>query len=564
MTKSLKSELSTALFILLTISASPGVFGQAQKPPSAQISGRVMIGDKPAADVPVVAYPSDTNQSFHSLAQSTTDADGRYTLSGLPSGQIGVSAVAPTFSLTDSSIDQMGRSGKSVNLSEGESVSGIDFSLASGVVITGRITDAEGKPVIGVSVSIYDTDKNTPVFRFGGADPTMFQTDDRGIYRVYGIPAGKYIVSAGQSSDSGSIFTGGLKYPLTYHPNVTERTRAKVIELSSGGESTGVDIQLGVPGQSFYVRGKFIDADTGQPVSNQAVAFMREQKDSRTTGSTYTGTTDARGEFIVDGFSPGQYSVYSANNPGSPSTTYSDATRFQIVDADVTDIEVKIHQGATILGQVVHEGAPDPKAALLFKSMSIYATPQIPKTSTDPNPPQFIFSRVSEDGSFALTGLAPGKIMLNGGTFPLNIGLEIRRIEREGVVLPKGVLDISAGEKISGIRFIVATGTGSVHGTVTLEGMPASAGMILRVTCRRLAAESGTYAGQPMMVDARGQFLINGLTPGDYEVRVNGTTRNAQPGRQSVFEAKQTVTVTDAAEAQILLDLHPLERRGEH
>src|SRR6266436_5324590 len=141
MTKTLKSELKTALFILLSISASQGIFGQAQKPPSAQISGRVMIGDKPAADVPVVAFLSDVFQSVRSIAQATTDADGRYTLSRLPSGRISIATMAPTFSSTESSNDPYGRPGKFVMVSDGETISGIDFNLAPGGVITGRIAD---------------------------------------------------------------------------------------------------------------------------------------------------------------------------------------------------------------------------------------------------------------------------------------------------------------------------------------------------------------------------------------------------------------------------------------
>ena len=559
MLKILRSTPAMVFLTLFSIAITQPNFAQTPKPPTARISGRVLVDGKPAPDVAVVLYPQDDFRS-RSVAQTATDADGRYTFLRLAQGRFRVSVAAPIFANTESSSNVYGQQGKIVLLGEGESVSDIDFGLVAGAVITGRVTDAEGRPVIGLPIAISGSDPKTPYFQGGGNNPYMFRTDDRGIYRVYGIPYGKYIVSAGQGGPGGVVTLGGANAPATtYHPNVTDRARAEVIDLSSGGESTGVDIQLGVLSPSFSASGRFVDADTGQPVSGSVTRYMTFRQERSTSNSLENVTTDVKGQFKFDGLSPGEYGVFSENNPGSPSSTYSDLTRFQIVDADVTDIEVKIHQGSTLTGQVVFENSAGVNVSTLFKNMNIYALPQNPGEASQY---QLRFSRVNSDGSFVLRGLPPGNVIFNVGlSAPFN-GPEILRVEREGVLLPKRTIEVNAGEAINGLRIVVSIGTGSVRGTLTVGGQPLPPGMFTNVQFRRLATQSTVNTGASGMPDARGHFLITGLSSGEYEIIANAGSMSPQSQPQPPLQAKQVVSVGESGESQIVLDLRPLERRG--
>jgi len=49
--------------------------------------------------------------------------------------------------------------GHTLNVTEGEKVEGVIFELKRGGVIAGRITDSQGRPLIGESVSIQKLDK---------------------------------------------------------------------------------------------------------------------------------------------------------------------------------------------------------------------------------------------------------------------------------------------------------------------------------------------------------------------------------------------------------------------
>jgi Carboxypeptidase regulatory-like domain len=69
----------------------------------------------------------------------------------------------------------------------------VTITMIKGGVITGRVTNATGEPLIGVRVNAVMTrgaEGNTA--RRAAARPRF--TDDRGFYRLYGLPPGTYVV----------------------------------------------------------------------------------------------------------------------------------------------------------------------------------------------------------------------------------------------------------------------------------------------------------------------------------------------------------------------------------
>jgi hypothetical protein len=122
--------------------------------------------------------------------------------------------------------------------------------MIKGVVITGRVTNAAGAPLIDVLVNaamVGDADGNPA--RRGPIRPRF--TDDRGYYRIYGLSPGTYIVYA-----SNAFLTLPTPYDgnaPTYHPSSTRDTAAEVM-VTSGGEASGVDIRRGATISTFTTR----------------------------------------------------------------------------------------------------------------------------------------------------------------------------------------------------------------------------------------------------------------------------------------------------------------------
>ena len=85
---------------------------------------------------------------------------------------------------------------------------------------------------------------NLPIWFYGLAEKT---TDDRGIYRIYGLPAGNYLVWAGGPTYNPGVDPYDTDVP-TYAPSSTRDT-ATEITVRSGEETTNVDIRYrGEPG----------------------------------------------------------------------------------------------------------------------------------------------------------------------------------------------------------------------------------------------------------------------------------------------------------------------------
>src|SRR5207249_4746417 len=204
--------------------------------------------------------------------------------------------------------------------------------------------------------------------------------------------------------------------------------------------------------------------------------------------------------------------------------SYSDAVHFEIIDSDVSGLEVKAVRGLSISGSVTTDnGVPNELLAQL-KQLRISAS--ISSSSTEPQLNNGGSSLVAPDGSFQINGLRPGRVSLGiGAAAPRRPS--IVRIEHEGVALTRG-FELQTGQSISGVRVVITYGTGVLRGTVRFEGGTPPPGMRTFVRCNR----EGTREGAGAQLDSRGHFVINGLTPGSYDVYLQVMLPTGRPGSE--------------------------------
>ena len=79
-------------------------------------------------------------------ARAKTDENGRFRLTGLKAGRYALNALAPGF--VAPSETAFGLPGKAINLADGENIEDIEIALKRGGVITGRVSDANDKPLV--------------------------------------------------------------------------------------------------------------------------------------------------------------------------------------------------------------------------------------------------------------------------------------------------------------------------------------------------------------------------------------------------------------------------------
>ncbi|HSS22115.1 MAG TPA: carboxypeptidase regulatory-like domain-containing protein [Pyrinomonadaceae bacterium] len=540
------------LALLLTVVFSGIVIGNGQAPgkeSTASVAGRVTISGKAAPGVVVVASLSASFFDSKTAAKTVTDEDGNYKLTGLTAGKFTIFPLAKSYVGANNGAFKVHQS---VNIAEGEAITKIDFPLVRGGVVTGRITDAEGHPLIGerVNVAIKGSEPDAgPQMPMLGA--ARNQTDDRGIYRVYGLAPGIYTVSVGQAASASAVSIMGMsgsQYLKTYYPSVQDENGATAIEIKEGSEIKDVDITVAKPDAGHSVAGRVVD-EAGQPVPNVYIAHSSVNESAQMGAMNFTGNqSDANGKFKLEGLRAGRYAVYTMQAGAGSTSTYSEPTTFEISDSDVTGIEIKVRHGASVNGVAVIDNG-DQSASALLQTVTLYSYVE----QKGMGAPSYGTSPIAADGSFHFTGLAPGKVRMGIQGFPTPPkGLSLVRTELDGVDQPDGI-ETTAGAEIKGVRLVFAYGTGLVRGIVTTENGPPADGMTLQVMVRSASGDSRRLRRQTDL-DARLQFVIENLPPGDYELIVRGVgpvTEGKPP--VPVDFLKQTVTVSNGSETKVNL-----------
>ncbi|HEY0365311.1 MAG TPA: hypothetical protein VGC73_02490 [Pyrinomonadaceae bacterium] len=543
--------------VLLTILSLPtslwaqGAPKEVIKTPRGSVSGRVTIKEKGVFGV-AVALRSFANANER-IPRGITDQDGFYRIANVAPGAYEASPSTPAFVPTDSKESR----GKTVLVGEAENVENIDFTLVRGGVITGRVTDADSRPVIQQQVYVYRADafeqrraQPAPqVYGAGGAP-----TDDRGIYRVFGLLPGRYKVAAGRSDTafSGGIGLGRSAYIQVFHPDATDQAKATVIEVGEGTEATNVDITLGRPLQTFTAAGRVVDGEKGLPVPNIRLVLQR-QVGQRVEFVNTVSLSGAEGDFVATGLIPGKYGVFLFSNESTGRRV--ETLTFDVIDQDVSGITIKLIEGASLSGVVIVETENKAVITKLFETrlQAMVANPRgtggggIGSSATSP---------IAADGSFYLSGLPGGMVnlTLSSATNPQPPkGFGIARIEHDGVVGMRGI-QLKDGEHLTGIRVVLSYGNATLRGVVNVENGPLPPGARIWVNLFKAGERPGNI--RPSPVDARGHFLMEGIPAGTYEVRA---TVVEAPQVASPRVAKREITLQDGVITDVTLSIEMSE-----
>ncbi|HKO98880.1 MAG TPA: hypothetical protein VJU86_17905 [Pyrinomonadaceae bacterium] len=512
-----------------------------RKSVGATVSGRITVQGKGKGGIVVGLRARDAGPQDGPGHKGVSDAEGNYQITDIPAGNYLVSPLSPAYVVSD--FTSFGGPGKSLLLTEGERVNDIDFSIVRGGVVTGRVTNADGTPAIEESVYLVPADQaNDSARRFSGS--AAAQTDDRGVYRMYGLRAGRFKVAVGMAEEGLSSSRTRPTFQRVFYPDVTEFNEAKVVEITEGSESTNIDIVLGQTIKGFAASGIIVDGETTQPVPSLRVGL---QKIIGTNQPPFIGTSsmsNARGEFRLENVTPGKYSLFVM--PQANTDTLIQPIQIEVVDQDVKGLTLKTAKGAVISGVVVIEGTQDPRLYEKLRNQRLYAFVRNPD-----NVSSFGSSRVvpiDPDGSFRIGGLLPGTAMFNlTSADRTRTGFVISRIEREGAVQSRNGMEIKAREQVTGVKIVVVHGSGTIRGSVKWDGDLPPAGVRLMV---RLTSAGDTAAPfRPEEVDARGRFIFQGVPAGDYEVILSSTVRVGN----APLASRQSVTVTDGATTEIEL-----------
>jgi 5-hydroxyisourate hydrolase-like protein (transthyretin family) len=556
-------HLSPFLLLLVLEVASFAQVPAANKA-NAKVAGRIIIEGQPALGVQVLFKKRDGLDLGSGPVQSpavtaTTNAYGQYQITNLAAGVYRISVYAPAYVIEGESRLSY-EYGKTVNVAEGDEIENLDFPLMPGGVITGKVTDEYGRPVIAEGVGAFRLDQQGKRNNAAAGEMLRWQTDDRGVYRIFGLESGRYIVGVGASSDDAFQPIGNRgSYKRTYHPDAVDESSAKIIEVKPGGEFENVDIKLSRATKRYTASGRVNDSETGKPLPGVTIGCEL----AKTAGSGFrTGdtTTNSNGEFRIEGLTPNTYIVYVFNV--GQSDLYSDKVNFDIADGNVDGLEIKMIRGASISGIAEVEGTRDPAVLARVSQIPLRAE----GTSQDIATLMMMLMQgggvgnINSDGTLRIGGVRPGRTRIVALLPPELKGFTLARVERNGVEIKE--FDVAQGEQITGVRLVFTYGTSVLAGNVEIKAgaLPLNAQITVRIV-REGASSEEWWSTKQANVDARGQFTIEGVSQGNYKVYLMIFTYGADP-QPNFPRVEQSVSIPDDARQEITLVLD-LTKKGD-
>lgn len=353
---------STILLLALSAGRPVALGGPQDGPAGAVVEGIVVSSTTgepvPRAEVQLRLWklpePVARSQSLPPEPQtlvSRTDSGGKFRFEGVPPGRWEISISRQGMLPARPAA---GLSPHRLAVRAGDEVRGLRYALAPQAVITGKVVDEEGDPVQGALVSAA-----RPPWRSGEAliHPVPgAKTDDRGEYRLPGLPAGTYLVYALRFPSSG-LSPDGKPWiePPAFHPDAAARQQAHPVRVQAGQELGGVDIVLHRrPAQ--YISGRVLMED-GTPAPNVYVRWM--DLSAGLSSSVSSAATGTRGEFRIGPVPSGRCRLTATlEQPGQANARRLATMDLEVGEEDLKNVEVRFPPPVTLRGRVRFAG-PD-------------------------------------------------------------------------------------------------------------------------------------------------------------------------------------------------------------
>lgn len=247
--------------------------------PTGTIEGKVTtVKGDPITNVHIYAVDKSCGNSTTG-ARATTDASGRYSVTGLPAGSYYVFTEAVLGEATPSAyyINEFWDEGSgtlacrdavAVNVGDGQTVYSIDFSLDEGARVTGRITTAGGAPLQDICVYAHGNTCSGGYWLRAQAT-----TDAQGDYSITGIPAGTCYITADASCRGSVTNNYYVKGFWDGGSGTSICGNAAPITLQQGETVSGISFSLEEGGK---ISGQ-VTAETGEKFSNVCIRVNNEK-----------------------------------------------------------------------------------------------------------------------------------------------------------------------------------------------------------------------------------------------------------------------------------------------
>lgn len=581
--------VSASLFGGQTPAQEPGgpqspvtsVEGARQRGRAATITGRVVAseGNLPIANARVAARAAGAGGDSP-LRMATTDDEGNFQLTDLRPANYLIRVAAPGYipePTAEAAPATFYRPGESVTL-----------RMVKGGVITGRVLNASGDPMTLArvrAVRVRDAEGRPVRDSNAGRDWT---TDDRGVYRLYGLGPGAYIVAASSTgmfrpvpAQPGSTTgQGGATAPI-YYPSST-LDAATHVNVYRGTETRGIDIRYRIE-RAYSVRGTVVAraAQGGAPPSRAFISVTLSHAATGLGVASALVQPGANNSFNFEGVPDGVYELTAQAAANTSDAAVALPQHVEVRGASVTDVLLRLTPLGSVTGRVLLEtnvpaeaveACRDARSSLLEETLISARRDEADAAPKQPPPIASLLpveAQPDASGEFALTNMTAGRYGLD--VRPPSRLWYVRDLAWAATATAAGTpatppphgLTLNPGERVQGLTVKLAAGAAGVAGRVSLATGAASPAR-LRVYAvpveREHADDVLRYAETQVQPD--GTFSLSHLAPGRYwliaRAQADAVASNEHAGRAVILGAKTRAALRrDAEGANLAVELQP-------
>jgi hypothetical protein len=379
----------------------------------------------------------------------------------------------------------------------------VSVRLSPAATISGKVRHGDGEPAAGFVVQAYREVYQRNHHTYGVAGRSI--SDDRGEYRLHGLPPGRYYVAAvatvfgGQNDvreqpvrDAYGQLVPPEQTVTTFLPSSWKLSEATQLTLRHGQDIGTADIFLS-RSKTAVIKGRILSGKSGQPGDGATAMLLREDP----TGTGYlpypaTPRMLQKGEFEIRGVVPGPY-VIEARAADKDGLLFARETVLVGNSAEV-NVNVVLRGDIELRGVV----APASTGEKLPEGLKIVAEPR--------NSGATRTTGVSSDGTFTLRLTAGETYDLLLQDPPNDTYLQSARLNQADV-LSTGLRLESAG--VATLSLVVDERGGLVRG----ETQPG-------VNVILLPQEGPLLRYSESQANEWGLFAFGAVAPGDYRVIV--------------------------------------------
>ncbi len=397
--------------------------------------------------------------------------------------------------------------GTALTVGPGQVLENIDFRLIRGGVVEGRVVDQDKEPVERVAVRLR-------VYRSLGGEGRLLplrhdETDDRGHFRIFGVPPGDYYLRVSPRPLFGDSRSPMRSFAPTYYPGVLSVEEAATIKMTAGEEAGGFNITV-IEGSSFSVSGRVLTPE-GKPAHSVWIVSMEQSGKELPTGMGRNTNTDLQGQFKVSGLLPGRYRLYARSGSGEDQQLASAAV--EVVDQDQSGLTLVLAKGADITGRIVVAGEAstvDWRRILLGMSPSKDNVNRLSFGGTRASVEKDLTFRIAnhpEGSHHLMVRLPPGNHYVSSIRF-------------KGQDFADRPMELKSNDRLEGVEIHIASDGAQLSGGVEQADGPqvARGATVLVFATDPQHREFPSRFTKTTQTDQSGQFSLEGLAPGKYLV----------------------------------------------